>query len=442
MKTYSYKQIIQLALPILVGTMMEQIIGLTDTIFLGRVGEVEQGAAAPAGVLYITIFMVGLGFCVGSQIVMSRRNGESNYRDIGTVFYHSLAFLMLAALALFVLSRLFVPTLLSWVLNEPEVQRAATEYLYWRVIGFFFAFGGLLFRAFYVSTLNTKTLTLNSVVMVLSNVAFNYILIFGHFGAPRMGIGGAALGSALAEGVSLLFYALYTRQTVDLKKYGLDRLPKFQPKLLRNVLGISSWTMLQDVLALGTWFIFFLAVEHLGKSELAASNIIRNISSACFMSISAIGATVSTLVGNLMGEGEIDSVRPLLVKTMKLAYMVVVPLIGLIYLFPNPILSIFTDSEPLKDLSLVPLYVLLSSNFICVPAYTLMRGVSASGNTKTAFVTEMVALAFYVIFIFVAILYLRIPFWACTFSEHIYYIILWIGCGLYMRYGRWYERKV
>lgn len=205
MKTYSYKQIIQLALPILVGTMMEQIIGLTDTIFLGRVGEVEQGAAAPAGVLYITIFMVGLGFCVGSQIVMSRRNGEGNYRDIGTVFYHSLAFLMLAALALFVLSRLFVPTLLSWVLNEPEVQRAATEYLYWRVIGFFFAFGGLLFRAFYVSTLNTKTLTLNSVVMVLSNVAFNYILIFGHLGAPRMGIGGAALGSALAEGVSLLF---------------------------------------------------------------------------------------------------------------------------------------------------------------------------------------------------------------------------------------------
>lgn len=442
MKTYSYKQIIQLALPILVGTMMEQLIGLTDTIFLGRVGEVEQGAAAPAGVLYITIFMVGLGFCVGSQIMMSRRNGEGNYREIGTIFYHSFAFLILTATVLFVLARLFVPSLIALVLNDPAVQQAATEYLHWRVIGFFFVFGGLLFRAFYVSTLNTKTLTLNSIVMVVSNIFFNYVLIFGNFGAPRMGIGGAALGSALAEGVSLLFYILYTRHSIDLKKYGLDRLPKFQPKLLGNVLGISSWTMLQDVLALGTWFIFFLAVEHLGKSELAASNIIRNISSACFMSIAAIGATASTLVGNLMGEGEIASVRPLLIKTMKLAYMVLIPLIAIIYLFPYPILGIFTDNTQLQDLALVPLYVLLSSNFICVPAYILMRGVSASGNTKTAFAAETFALVFYVIFIFVAILHYRIPFWMCTLSEHLYFILLWLACGLYMRYGKWYEKKV
>ena len=67
------------------------------------------------------------------------------------------------------------------------------------VFGFFFSFVGVMFRAFFVGTTQTKTLTLNSVVMVLSNVVFNYILIFGKFGAPQLGIAGAAIGSSLAK---------------------------------------------------------------------------------------------------------------------------------------------------------------------------------------------------------------------------------------------------
>ena len=65
-----------------------------------------------------------------------------------------------------------------------------------------------MFRAFFVGTTQTKTLTLNSVVMVLSNVVFNYILIFGKFGAPQLGIAGAAIGSSLAEMVSVIFLHL------------------------------------------------------------------------------------------------------------------------------------------------------------------------------------------------------------------------------------------
>ena len=81
MKTkYSYKQIWTITFPILISLIMEQMIGMTDTAFLGRVGEIELGASAIAGVYYLAIFMMAFGFSIGAQILIARRNGETGLR--------------------------------------------------------------------------------------------------------------------------------------------------------------------------------------------------------------------------------------------------------------------------------------------------------------------------------------------------------------------------
>ena len=86
MKTkYSYKQIWTISYPILISLIMEQMIGMTDTAFLGRVGEIELGASAIAGVYYLAIFMMAFGFSIGAQILIARRNGEGNYKEIGPI---------------------------------------------------------------------------------------------------------------------------------------------------------------------------------------------------------------------------------------------------------------------------------------------------------------------------------------------------------------------
>ena len=86
---YTYKQIWLIAYPILISLLMEQMIGMTDTAFLGRVGEVELGASAIAGVFYMVIFMVAFGFSIGAQILIARRNGERQYKEIGDLFYQA-----------------------------------------------------------------------------------------------------------------------------------------------------------------------------------------------------------------------------------------------------------------------------------------------------------------------------------------------------------------
>ena len=70
---YTYKEIWLIAYPILISLIMEQLIGMTDTAFLGRVGEIELGASAIAGVYYLAIFMMAFGFSIGAQILIARR---------------------------------------------------------------------------------------------------------------------------------------------------------------------------------------------------------------------------------------------------------------------------------------------------------------------------------------------------------------------------------
>ena len=167
---YTYKEIWLIAYPILISLIMEQLIGMTDTAFLGRVGEIELGASAIAGVYYLAIFMMAFGFSIGAQILIARRNGEQQYRTIGPIFYQGVYFLLALAIVAFTLSLCFSPHLLKLVISSQHIYDASISYINWRVFGFFFSFVGVMFRAFFVGTTQTKTLTLNSIVMVLSSI--------------------------------------------------------------------------------------------------------------------------------------------------------------------------------------------------------------------------------------------------------------------------------
>ena len=82
---YSNKDIWNVSYPILLALLAQNVVNVTDTAFLGHVGEVELGASAMGGLLYICIFTVAFGFSTGSQIMIARRNGEGRFRDVGPV---------------------------------------------------------------------------------------------------------------------------------------------------------------------------------------------------------------------------------------------------------------------------------------------------------------------------------------------------------------------
>ena len=429
---YTYRGIWQVAYPILISLFMEQMIGMTDTAFLGRVGEIELGASAIAGVYYMVIFIVGFGFSIGSQIIIGRRNGEGKYTDTGKIFWHGLYFLLGFAAVMIALSEALSPWLMSKMVSSDKILDAALTYVRWRILGLFFAWTTAMFRAFYIGTMQTKTLTLNSIVMVLSNVVFNYILIFGKLGVPAMGIGGAALGSSLSEMVSLIFFIVYTSRRIDCRKYGLDRLSPFHFATLKKIFPVSFWTMIQSFISLSTWFLFFLFIEHLGKEALAITNVIRSISGLLFMVVSAFAATCSSLVSNLIGAGKTDSVMPTIWQHVRLAFCLVLPVALLLSLFPGLILGIYTDIPNVRAGAVASLWVLCSSYLFTVPAQVLFQSISGTGNTRTAFLLELSTLAVYVAYCAVIIGWLRLDVAVCWTAEHVYSAIITLLCAAYL----------
>lgn len=439
---YSYKNIWRVAYPILISLVVEHLIGLTDTAFLGRVGEVELGASAIAVIYYMVIFMLGFGFSIGSQIIIGRRNGEGNYKQTGYVFWQGIYFLLGLAVVMILLSEAVTPWLMSKMVSSPSVYQAALDYVTWRQPGMLFAYCTTMFRAFYVGTTNTKTLTFNAIVMALSNMVFNYILIFGKLGVPALGIKGAAIGSSLAELVSLIFFVVYMLRNTDLKKYGLNVLPKFEWRSLREILGVSVWTMIQSFVSISTWLIFFLYIERLGERSLAISNIVRSVSGILWMIVQAFSSTTNTLVSNMIGEGKQEFVYPLLKRITKFTAYLITPLLVLFVIFPEIVIRIYTDIPDLVVATVPAMIVMISSYVFTVPAQIFFSALSGTGNTRKAFYLEMIALVFYVLYCTVVVAWLRSDVALCWTAEHVYSLFVVVLSFAYMRGGKWKNKKI
>ena len=440
--TYSYRHIWTVAFPILISLVMEQMIGLTDTAFLGRVGEVELGASAIAIVYYMVMFMIGFGFSIGAQIIIGRRNGEGNLRNTGKVFWHGLYFVLGLSGLLIAASELLSPWLMKLMVSSEAVYEAALCYVRWRLPGMVFAFATAMFRAFYVGPTQTRTLSLTARVMVVSNIFFHWVLIFGHFGLPALGITGAAIGSSLAELVSLIFFIVYTRVSCDRVKYGLDKPARFQAAELRGMMPVCTWSMIQHTISVTTWFIFFLYIEHLGERALAISNIARGASGMIWVVLQSFSSTCSTLVSNIIGEGRQDKVMSLVGRIMKLAYGVVGAMILVFCLFPEGIARIYTDIPSLVTASAPALMVMALSYLFNAGGQVLFLAVSGTGSTKTAFRLELIALAVYMVYCTVIIWWMRVDVAVCWTAEFVYGGMLMLCSWLYLRSGRWKNRGI
>lgn len=439
---YSNRNIWRISYPIFLSLLAQNIINVTDTAFLGRVGEVELGASAMGGLYYICIFTIAFGFSIGSQIVIGRRNGERNYTAVGPVVMQGIIFLFLLAAICFGTSKFIAGDLMRQLVSSDEIWGATMEFLDWRIGGFFFSFINVMFRSFFVGITRTKVLTLNAVIMALTNVLLDYVLIFGHAGFPAMGIKGAAIASVISEAVSVIFFFIYTSLTVDRKKYGLDKLRTFDFGLLKQVLNISIFTMLQYFVSMSTFLLFFAVVEKLGKQPLAIANIVRSVYIIMFIPVNSLATATNTIVSNLMGAGQTPQVIPAIRKIALVSLGMMVFFSGILALFPHAILSVYTNDAYLIQSSVPSLYVIAVSGLICSLASIVFNGLSGTGNTRSAFVIEIGVLIIYTLYIYAIGVVYHQPVHICFTAELVYFFFLLLGCIVYLRYASWEKKKI
>ncbi|MEZ5198168.1 MAG: MATE family efflux transporter [Bacteroidales bacterium] len=435
--TVKYSEIWKIAYPIILGSIAQNLLNVTDTAFLGRVGEIELGASAVGGIYYIVIIMLGWGFGIGSQIIVARRNGEADYPAIGRTIDHGFFFLLPLAVLMFALMKFLSEDILRGLMQSQEVMQATHEYISIRSFGVFFAFTNILFRAFYVGIGRTKVITITTSLMAIINIGLDYCLIFGNFGFPEMGIKGAALASVIAEICATIFFVWYTRFVFSTRVYKLFHFNNFNLKLYVQIIRVSLPMMAQNFLSLAGWLTFFLMVEKMGEHELAISNIIRSFYMVLMIPMWGFASATNTLVSFLIGGKRQDEVMSLITKVVVLCLSGVGLMVVLGLLFPDVAVRVYTNNLKIIGDALPAFYIINFAAVLLSAAFVLFSAVSGSGKTQVSFLIEVLVLAIYLSYTWFIIMVYKGNITVVWASECLYAFLLAFFSFLYLKSGKW-----
>ena len=438
----TYKSIWQISYPIILGLTAQNLMIAIDTAFLGRLGEITLGASAIGGIFYLCLVMLGAGFSIGTQILIGRRNGEGKKHQIGLVFDHAVYFLAALAFLLFLFLTFIAPTFLEWFLKSEKIWSESLIYLDYRRFGFLFGFMVLGFNAFYTGITRTRLLILSTSVMAATNIILDYILIFGHLGLPAMGIAGAALATNIAEMVTFGFFIYWSRQNQMLFTCRLFVFHRPNWQQYRPLLKVAVPVMFQYFLSFAAWFVFFMVIEQISETALAASNITRSFYMLLMIPVLGLSSATNTIVSNLIGQGNSQQVIPLIKKVLMIALSITLVMIQLNIFMPAQIAGLFTSEPKLVEAS-IPLLRVTSLALIAFAfGMILFSGLSGTGKTMVALLIEIFSITFYLFSAFVLAVALNASAPVVWFVEVVYFSILGLGSLMYLKTGKWRIHKI
>ncbi len=440
----TYRQILGISAPIMIGSAAQNIIALSDSIFLYHVSEIDFAAIGFVGVFYLIITAIGYGFSRGGQILVARRAGQKAYREAGKNFYAMLYMEMGLALIFFLFIVIVSPYFLRLFVDTESIYSKSLEYLKYRAYGVFPAFTGVALIAFYTGIARTRIIMYDTLVLITVNIFLNYSLIYGKWGMPEMGIAGAGLASTLAEVAALIVFSIYMFFDKFLRPFRLMRIPKVEWGLIKNSLRIASPIVAQAVVGLGSWFFFFGIVENMGERELAISNLVRVVYLILSIPCWGYSVGVNTLVSNFIGQGQDGQVLAIIKKTINICLGSTSLLAIPVLLFPQYVMYPLLGSE---DMSLFveaqPIFYIL---FVILALFSVggiyFNGMVGTGATYEGLKIQGICALFYVILIYTMVNHLNVGLVTAWTIEVFYWVPLIFMVHRYIVQGAWRSLKV
>jgi len=434
----SYAQILKIALPISLALLVPQFNFIINNVFLGHLSEEALAIASITGVYYLIFAGIGYGLNNGLQALISRRAGENRPGEIGKIFHQGIVIAMLIAAAGILITYFVAPLILKATLQSPSTYEKAISFLYIRIWGLPFLYVYQMRNALLVGTNQSKYLVAGTLAEALSNVFFDYTLIFGKLGFPALGFNGAAYASIIAEFMGMFVIYLVIRQNGIDKQFSLLKRSKWENVISKSILNLSGPLVFQHAISIVSWFIFFILVErNNGQTGLAVSNTMRNIFGFFGVFIWAFASTTNSMVSNVIGQNKKEEVFGLIKKIIRLNAGIAVIIFIVLNSFPSTYLSIYGLDNNFVNAG-IPVIRLVAFAMVLMSVATVwLNAVTGTGNSRRTFLIELAAIIFYCFYVFLVLeVYQLSIFWGWM-SELIYWSILFLLSYLYMRSGKW-----
>ncbi|MBM72190.1 MAG: hypothetical protein CL847_05355 [Crocinitomicaceae bacterium] len=429
--------LIDIALPISVGTFVQFLVLLTDNYFLARVGENAINGAGNAGLTYLTFGMLIFGSATGIQILVARRKGEGDEQMQIRTGSTGLLINTFIGVGLWVILLLLNNGFLGALIHTVEVKNVFESYLgtrLWGSVPYGITFA---MTAYWTGIARTRLLLAVSLSTAFSNLFLDYVLIEGNLGFEAMGHIGAARASLAAETLGFIVAVVLMLKVEPL----FFKLPKkMDGEIIKAWWNISGPLMGQLLLTVGVWTSFFFFVEKTGSTQLKVSHIGRNAFMFAFIVTSGLGQTTRTVIATLIGAKRQNELIPTIKRLWVLNIAGVIILSHGFILYPELIASLFfADQEHIAMMSRT-----FTTLFIAVlgygSAHILLTTLEGAGGTKKAFAVEMLGAVMYLS----AMIYLTTPINGEFYPietiwrvEWIYFTFIILGCYLALRNGKW-----
>ena len=348
-----YRRLFRLMLPIMVQNGITNFVNMLDNIMIGAVGTAQMTGVALSNQLIFVFNLCIFGAVSGAGIFATQFFGSEDYDGVRNTFRFKLLFcgaITLVGVAL--LTFWGEPLLQLYMQGEQGVTDAATTMHYAKSYLGIMLIGLIPFTAVqcYASTLresaNPTPPMVAGVVAVLVNLVFNYILIFGKFGAPALGVNGAAIATVLSRFVELGVLIVWTHATTQFPfMKGVYKTLRVPGKLAGQLFIKGLPLMVNETLWASGIAVVNQCYSTRGLDAVAAGNISQTFWNVFAIAYMAVGNAIGILVGQMLGAGKLKEAKDASYKMIAFGFVIAV-CVGIIYSFCAEFIPLVYNTEP------------------------------------------------------------------------------------------------
>jgi putative MATE family efflux protein len=435
----TYKQILQMSLPISFAILVPQFNFLINSFFLAQLGKGYMGASGITGVYYLIFSVIGFGLNNGLQALISRRAGQDRLKEIGDLFMQSIYITFFIALLGITITYTAAPYIFKKFTDE-AIYTLTIDFLKIRIWGLPFLYLYQMRNGLLVGTNQSKLLVYGTLAETISNIVLDYGLIFGNLGLPKLGFNGAAYASIIAEflGMSVVFMVIGIKGMS--KRFGLFENFSFNWKSTKTILVQSSPLILQYAISIVSWEFFFILVSHDGALALDVSQVMRLMFGFFGIFIWAFAATSNTMVSNIIGQGLHDKVTLLIKKIITLSLGSTIAMLLPIQFFAKDLLSIFNQDPAFLNLA-IPVFRVVCTAIVLMSVSTVcLNAVTGTGNTKINLLIEVFTIVLYCVYVYTVMEVYNLSIVWGWGSEWVYWLTILTLSALYLNSGHWKKK--
>ena len=387
-----YKKILQVALPAIAGLSTQMVVSLVDTAMVGRIDDATYALAAMGIGVLATWALISFfsSLATGIHVVVARKFGEGDYISCGVTLNNSLLLAILVGAIVAMIGVFFSYPIAHLFATDETVGNYASEYLYYRFMGIPFFLVSVSFRGFFFGISKTKIFMYSGVITNILNIIFNYILIYGNFGFPKMGLAGAGLGSTLATMFDGVFYGVIIMLPSYRKKFQNFKHLIINKNIISAILKISLPVSFQNVFILIGFLSFVAITGIIGTLEQAATQAVISVLFISFLPCFGFGIAVQTLVGNNLGAKKYLLAKIYGFETAKVATIYTIILGFIFIILPQYVLLIITNDYTIINTATPSLRVAGFAQIFYGVGVVLANGLQAAGRSFYVMKSEVV----------------------------------------------------